>query len=230
MSGLHEAFDEIVADVPVYGDLDRAIEQADRERRHRYGVVAGLAAAAAVIAVIVGVARGHPRRERHGSADLAQSDAGHAQPDAGEVAVTPRPGSTPPVTATRRTRLGCPGPLEARFGTPGSRSWPSTSTRRENTSKRPTAPRGGEFERPGDGLDLLHLRTGRVDRRPRCPESVRRRLRLPPAAPTPSEGTVSCSTERIAGPDGEPARISRYQRRCDSWDPGTRATTPAGPG
>ena len=55
MSGLHEAFDEIVADVPVYGDLDRAIEQADRERRHRYGVVAGLAAAAAVLVVIAGI-------------------------------------------------------------------------------------------------------------------------------------------------------------------------------
>jgi Tol biopolymer transport system component len=55
MSGLREAFDEIVADVPVYGDLDRAIEQAERERRRRYGVVAGLAAAAAVVAVIVGV-------------------------------------------------------------------------------------------------------------------------------------------------------------------------------
>ena len=55
MSGLREAFDEIVADVPVYGDLDRAIEQAERERRRRYGVIAGLAAAAAVVAVIVGV-------------------------------------------------------------------------------------------------------------------------------------------------------------------------------
>jgi WD40 repeat protein len=55
MSGLHEKFDEIVAGVPVYGDLDRAIEQADRERRHRYGKVAGLAAAAAVLAVVVGV-------------------------------------------------------------------------------------------------------------------------------------------------------------------------------
>jgi hypothetical protein len=54
MSGLHEAFDEIVADVPVYGDLDRAIEQADRERRQRYGVLAGLAAAAAAVALIVG--------------------------------------------------------------------------------------------------------------------------------------------------------------------------------
>jgi hypothetical protein len=54
MSGLREALDEIVAEIPVYGDLDRAIEQADRERRHRYGVAAGLVAAAAVLAVIVG--------------------------------------------------------------------------------------------------------------------------------------------------------------------------------
>ena len=55
MSGLREAFSELAADVPVYGDLERAIEQADRERRHRYGVVASLAAAAAIVAVIVGV-------------------------------------------------------------------------------------------------------------------------------------------------------------------------------
>ena len=55
MSGLREAFDELVADVPVYGDLDRALLQAERERRRRHGLVAGLAAAAAVVAVIVGV-------------------------------------------------------------------------------------------------------------------------------------------------------------------------------
>ena len=55
MSGLHEAFDQIVADVPVYGDLDQAIEQADRERRHRYTTVVGLAAAAVVLAVIAGI-------------------------------------------------------------------------------------------------------------------------------------------------------------------------------
>lgn len=55
MSGLREAFDDIVVDVPVYGDLDRAIQQAERERRRRYGVVAGLAAAAAVVAVVVGM-------------------------------------------------------------------------------------------------------------------------------------------------------------------------------
>ena len=54
MSGLHEAFDEIVADVPVYGDLDRAIEQAKQERRRRLGLVAGLSAAAAVLVLIAG--------------------------------------------------------------------------------------------------------------------------------------------------------------------------------
>ena len=54
MSGLREAFDEIVADVPVYGDLDRAIEQADHQRRRRAGTIAGLVAAAAVVAVIAG--------------------------------------------------------------------------------------------------------------------------------------------------------------------------------
>jgi hypothetical protein len=54
MSGLHDAFDEIVAAVPAYGDLDRAIEQAGRERRRRYEVAAVLVAAAAVVAVIVG--------------------------------------------------------------------------------------------------------------------------------------------------------------------------------
>jgi hypothetical protein len=55
MNGLHRAFDEIVADVPVYGDLDRAIAQADRNRHRRYAVVAALTAAAAVVALLVGV-------------------------------------------------------------------------------------------------------------------------------------------------------------------------------
>jgi hypothetical protein len=55
MSGLRDAFDEIVADVPVYGDLDRAIERADRERRRRHGLVVGLAAAAAVLVVVAGL-------------------------------------------------------------------------------------------------------------------------------------------------------------------------------
>lgn len=51
MSGLHDAFDDLVADVPVYGDLDRAIEQVERDRRRQFGVVAGLSAAAAAAAI-----------------------------------------------------------------------------------------------------------------------------------------------------------------------------------
>jgi hypothetical protein len=54
MNGLHEAFDEIVADVPVFGDLDLAVAQAERERRRRAGMIAGLVATAAVVAVIAG--------------------------------------------------------------------------------------------------------------------------------------------------------------------------------
>lgn len=55
MSSLREALDAIVADVPVYGDLDRAIQEVEGERRRRYGVIAGLVAAAAVVLVVVGV-------------------------------------------------------------------------------------------------------------------------------------------------------------------------------
>ena len=39
---------------PVDGDLNRAIARADRERRRRYGLVAGLVAAAAVVTLIIG--------------------------------------------------------------------------------------------------------------------------------------------------------------------------------
>jgi hypothetical protein len=55
MSDLHEAFDAMAAAVPVYGDLDRAIEQVERDRRRRHAAVAGLAAAAAVLVLVLGV-------------------------------------------------------------------------------------------------------------------------------------------------------------------------------
>lgn len=77
MSALREAFEEIVADVPVYGDLDRAMEQVDGERRHRVTVVVGLTAAAAVLAVVAGV--------------LAAGRGGDAAPDP----AVPTPTQTP---------------------------------------------------------------------------------------------------------------------------------------
>lgn len=53
MSGLRAGLDQMVADNPVYGDLERAIQQADRERRRNVGL--GMAAAvAAVLVLIVG--------------------------------------------------------------------------------------------------------------------------------------------------------------------------------
>jgi hypothetical protein len=82
MSGLHDAFDEIVADVPVYGDLDRAIERAHREQRRRNGAIAGLATAA-VVAVIVSL--------------LAINNAGSRSQQPID------PATTPPPTPTERT-------------------------------------------------------------------------------------------------------------------------------
>jgi len=86
MSSLHEVFDEIVADVPVYGDLDRAIEQAERERRRRYGAAVGLAAAAAVIALIGGI--------------FAVSRATDTAPPIGPATTTPTPTEGTSASAT----------------------------------------------------------------------------------------------------------------------------------
>ena len=87
MSGLHDAFDELVADVPVYGDIDRAIEQANREQVHRHGMVAGLAAAAAVVAVIIGML-------------AITHDANRSERPAGPSSPTPTPtGSQDPTPA-----------------------------------------------------------------------------------------------------------------------------------
>lgn len=55
MSGLRAGLEEMAADTPVYGDLDRAIRQAGEERRHRAGLMLGATAAAAVLALIAGM-------------------------------------------------------------------------------------------------------------------------------------------------------------------------------
>lgn len=53
MNPLRAALDEMAANIPVYGDLDRAIEQVEHERRRRR-VLASLSVAAAVLLVIAG--------------------------------------------------------------------------------------------------------------------------------------------------------------------------------
>ena len=99
MSGLREAFDEIVADVPVYGDLDRAIRKADRERHRRYGAIAGLAAAAVVVAVVVGI--------------LGGSRDGNTSPEPASPLPTPTTPLTPPRPTTPQGASGPAGPWSA---------------------------------------------------------------------------------------------------------------------
>ena len=39
--------------------------------------------------------------------------------------------------------------------------------------------------------------------------------------PRPSNGTESCSAQRVKGPHGENGKVSAYQRLCATWDPGS---------
>lgn len=54
MKGLREALEDMAADVPTYGDLDLAFEQVAQQRWQRIRTVAGPAAAAAVVALVLG--------------------------------------------------------------------------------------------------------------------------------------------------------------------------------
>jgi hypothetical protein len=78
---------------------------------------------------------------------------------------------------------------------------------------------GGEFERQTEGS--IYSSWGDVglvvDRSGLDPFDGCRYLMKGPKA---SNGTESCSAERFEGPDGERARIARYQRLCATWDPG----------
>lgn len=214
MSSLHEKFDEIVADVPVYGDLDRAVEQAERERRQRYGMVAGLAAAAAVVAVIVGVL-------------AVTGDGNRSQPPNGPVTTpTPLKSQSPqtwadtPVTATADGRgWEVPDPLKAArdawFAIVAEHLDPTG----DRLGSLDSSPLGVGFDWPGEGAQpSTHGQVGLIVDRGDLNlfDNGCRYL----GTPAPSHGKVSCSTERIATPDGEQARVSRYQRMCATWNPG----------
>lgn len=95
MTGLRAALAEIAADVPEYGDLDRAIEQARREQRRRHGAIAGLVAAAVVVLL--------------GSLWAVGDDSRRSQQPIDPV-TTPQ---TPPPTPTGRTSPAVWAPPEA---------------------------------------------------------------------------------------------------------------------
>jgi hypothetical protein len=208
MSGLREAFDEIVADVPAYGDLDRAIARAERERRRRYGVVAGLAAAAAVVAVIVGM--------------LAVTRNTDTAPPVSPTKITPTP--TPPKSQSSQTWVDTamtptnakgwvvPNPLDAvRDG------WFQIVADHLHPSPRHAEWGPGAFELPGE--DSLYSADGVIG----VMEASRAEGLLANGCaylhPTPNlDRDESCHTQQTRGPNGEPVHVTSFQSLCTTWD------------
>ena len=212
MSGLREAFDEIVVDVPVYGDLDRAIEQADRERRHRYGVVAGLAAAAAVVVVVVGMI-------------AANRDSDAIPP------VSPSPSPTPTKTqgpetwadtAVSASKGGTGGwgvrdPLDAVrdgwFQIVADHLRPAPQHAGVATSRL----FGEAFELPGEDSDFSTGGAIGVMAANRAEGLLADGCAyLHPIAG--DHRKESCRTEQIVGPNGEPVHVTSFQSLCTTWD------------
>jgi hypothetical protein len=210
MCGLRDAFDEIAADVPVYGDLDRAIEQADRERRRLYGLVVGLAAAAAVLVVVAGLL-------------AVTRNTGSAPP------VLPRPSPTPTKsqgpdtwadTEVAPTTTGwsweVPDPLAA-----ARDGWfdivaghlHATPTQRHADWYH------AAFELPVEGSDYSTLvEFGVMDASDAGGLVTDGCAYLHPVAG--DHRKESCSTEQIEGPHGEPVHVTSFQSLCTTWDPG----------
>lgn len=217
MSGLHEAFDQIVADVPVYGDLDRAIEQADGDQRRRYGVLAGLAAVVVLLVVIAGFV-------------AVSRDAQTAPPIAPVPTPTKSPSQSPqtwedaPVSATHDAfDWEVPNPL-----TPVRDAWfaildEHLAPTREHLEHVSLSPWEAGFEQPGDISEHAFGRIGLMADRGAGSLFGDGCRYL--GTPVPSNGTPSCSTERFDGPGGETARISRYGRRCGAYEGGPAPAT-----
>jgi hypothetical protein len=222
MTGLHEAFDELVAEVPVYGDLERAIEQADRDRRRRNGWFAGLAAAAAVVVVVVGVLA--ITRDAN---DSRRPD-GPPPPADNTTTETTRSQSRrtwidTPVAATRRDAdWHVPDPLkvarDAWFAVVAEHLDPQGG----HLTAHESSAWGGWYEWPAQGSDFeadtaaesaydTFIRVGLVpdndDLNLLDDGCAYLRARHP-------EEQGSCSTEPLAGRGGARARVSRWERRC----------------
>jgi hypothetical protein len=236
MSGLHDAFDEIVADVPVYGDLDRAIEQADRQRRHRNGVVAGLVAAATVVVVIAGLVAAASR-----DTDTAPP----VSPSPTPVSPTPTPAKSQspqtwadtPVTATHDgPGWHVPDPLKV-----ARDAWFPVVAEHLDPEGEHLEPDGGlawggQFVWPAEGSEYdastaaasAYSTYGRmglmVDRGDLNLLDDGCGYLLADHAGVPDE-QESCSTKRFAGPGGERARVSSWGRRCGPYEGGPAPAT-----
>ena len=195
--------------VPVADDVRRGRRRVRRNRSVAVGAVA--AAVAAVMA----------------TASLMTGDHRDAAPAPAVTSPTPTPARTQsaqtwadtPVAAAKGTRWTVPDPL-----TEARNAWfPAVLEHLDDGSGRIARSDGrnwgGEFERQTEGS--IYSSWGDVglvvDRSGLDPFDGCRYLMKGPKA---SNGTESCSAERFEGPDGERARIARYQRLCATWDPG----------
>lgn len=193
---------------PPYDDLVAV----SRTRRSRAAAAAGAAAAVVVVVVAVTAA---------GLTHVTRADRAPVAPPPSRTE-TPKSQSpetwadTPLVAGHDGSSWVVPDPL-----TPVRDAWfDIVADHLDATEERLISRGAGSFERPGE--DSIYSTSGEVglivDRSAlNLFDDGCRYLTTPPA----DNGIESCSTERIAGPDGERVRISRYQRLCESWDPGS---------
>lgn len=225
MSGLREALGDIVTDVPVYGDLDRALERAERDRRDRHRTILVLAATTVVLAVLIGI--GAVARET-GSAPPVSPRPTPATPGPTPTRTqSPETWSDTPVAPRDGYGWSVPDPLK-----PVRDTWFAIVTDHLDTAEPhlqdlASSAFGVTFERPAVGSIYptsghLGLAVDGPDLTPLdgCPYLT--------AGPTPSNGTESCSEQQFVGPHGERGRIARWGRRCGAYEGGGPAPATCG--
>ena len=216
--------------VPVADDVRRGRR---RVRRNRGTLAGGIAAGVAGVLLATSLITG-------GDRDAAPAPAT-------PTPVTPSPTATrsqspqtwadTPVSAAKGYQWKVPDPLQA-----ARDAWFAVVTEHLDPTGRglqrlESSAYGVTFERPAEGSDYAadtastsaYSTSGRVglivDSGQLTPLDGCRYLMDGPA---PSNGTESCSDQRILGPDGEPATIARWGRRCGAYEGGGPAPATCG--
>lgn len=242
MSDLRDAFEEIVREVPVYGDLDSAFDQADRMRRRRHGAVAGLIAAAAVLVAIIGLVAVSRDTDTAPPVSPTPTPSPTSGPTPGPTgkSQSPQTWADTEVDATRNGKdwvvpdpfdevrgawlpvaaehLDPDGDLAAFENYPYSWTvqfrWPAEGSDYEATTAATSA---------YDAYGILGLK---VDPgRPNLLDDGCGYFRAEHGNPN---GAESCTSSALTGPDGERARVASWGRRCTSWEGGGPAPATCG--
>ncbi|NYD32447.1 hypothetical protein [Nocardioides kongjuensis] len=173
-----------------------------------------LGAAAAAALAVTGVLVTTSGRE-HTQGPVGASSPASAAPPSAPPTQSPRTWVDTPVAARKGSGWEVPNPLTA-----VQAGWLPLVAEHLDPDGGRLAPLdrgpGVAFTWPAGGTPYSYTHDGSVDLlTDRGPfEHGCRYLRPPP----PVNGTTSCHTRRLAGPHGERARISRYQRLCGAFD------------